>query len=282
MTIAESQNFYELDTMKYNILRNEELLYWLNDMVAKGYHSFVDTENLQGLIDNIAYWYEIKYPEREMEFYEGIRHLNFNNIEVMSKMMNINQLLYRLPDTQLSLMECSYRSTGGCLNSIYNSNDEVIGYEQQLFMRIDKKVYEPSLLTALGEVPYFLLYANASDGQVVPDYNIKYYTYTNKITLDELLVLFKEKHDDELDYSKLEECVFDHNCDLELRRKILQLVALKLLYSRNTIPERGYARAKRFINEFNKKMDLNLSTAEIDDVISKDYSKTQKVLKRKK
>ena len=41
---------------------------------------------------------------------------------------------------------------------------------------------------------------------------------------------------------------------MELRHRILQLVALKLVYSKNTIPERGYERAKRFINEFNKKL----------------------------
>lgn len=71
--------------------------------------------------------------------------------------------------------------------------------------------------------------------------------------------------------------MYDHNCDVELRNKVLQLVALKLLYSRRTIPERGYERAKRFINEFNKKMNLNISTEEIDNVISKDYTNTEKV-----
>ena len=59
---------------------------------------------------------------------------------------------------------------------------------------------------------------------------------------------------------------------MELRHRILQLVALKLLYSRNTIPERGYERAKRFINEFNKKLGLTLSTEQIDEIIHRDYT----------
>ena len=56
----------------------------------------------------------------------------------------------------------------------------------------------------------------------------------------------------------------------------VQSVALKLLYSRNTIPERGYERAKRFINEFNKKLDLTLSTEQIDEIISRDYTNSEK------
>ena len=59
---------------------------------------------------------------------------------------------------------------------------------------------------------------------------------------------------------------------MELRHRILQSVALKLLYSRNTIPERGYERAKRFINEFNKKLGLELSTEQIDETIHRDYT----------
>ena len=63
---------------------------------------------------------------------------------------------------------------------------------------------------------------------------------------------------------------------MELRHRILQLVALKLLYSRNTIPERGYERAKRFINEFNKELDVKLTTKQIDEIVNKDYSNVKK------
>lgn len=57
------------------------------------------------------------------------------------------------------------------------------------------------------------------------------------------------------------------------------MVALKLLYSNRTIPERGYKRATRFINEFNKKMGLNLSTEEIDEIINRDYTNDERNLK---
>jgi len=276
MTIAEAERFYKQDTKKYEISKNKELLTWLKEAIKNGYHSFIDIEYLQELIDNIACWYEIKYPEREMEFYEGIRHFDFENIESLSKVMDIKQLMYRLPHKQLCLMKCDYRSIGGGIRDIYNDKGEVVGHKTILFMQIDRKNVEYNPLSMCDKLPDFLLQADTVSGKVHVDYNLKEYVSAYSITLDELLILFKEKYISDLDFTNLEECIYDHNCDLELRRRILQLVALKLLYSNRTTPERGYERARRFINEFNKKMGLNLTTEEIDEAINKDYSNGEK------
>lgn len=83
------------------------------------------------------------------------------------------------------------------------------------------------------------------------------------------------KYSDKLDLTELKESIFNYKCDNELRNKVLQLVALKLLYSKNTIPNRGYERAKRFINEFNKKLNLALSIEEIDEIIQRDYTNSE-------
>lgn len=271
MTILQAERFYEQDSKKYEVLENKEFLSWLKNSIKNGYHPFIDIEGLQNLVDDITNWYEIKYPEREMEFYEGIRYFDFENVKSLSKLMNIKQLMYRLPREQLYLMECNYRSTGGCIKSIYDDNNKVIGQKAILFMSIYRKNVESSI------VPNFLLYADTGSGKVEIDYNLKDYVNADSITLDELLNLFKEKYSEEFSFTELEKCVYNHNCDVELRNKVLQLVALKLLYSRRTIPERGYERAKRFINEFNKKMNLNISTEEIDNAINKDYTNTEKV-----
>lgn len=271
MTILQAERFYEQDSKKYEVLKNKEFLSWLKNSVKNGYHPFIDIEGLQNLIDDITNWYEIKYPEREMEFYEGIGYFDFENVKSLSKLMNIKQLMYRLPREQLYLMECDYRSTGGCIKSIYDDNNEIIGQRAILFMNIYRKNVESSI------VPNFLLHADTDSGKVEIDYNLKDYVDADSIILDELLNLFKEKYSEEFSFTELEKCVYNHKCDVELRNKVLQLVALKLLYSRRTIPERGYERAKRFINEFNKKMNLNISTEEIDNAINKDYTNTEKV-----
>ena len=108
----------------------------------------------------------------------------------------------------------------------------------------------------------------------------KYVNSQSQITMDELLQIFREKYIDKLKFTYLENCVNNHHYDVELRNRIFNLVALKLLYSEKTSPERGYERAKRFISEINKELQINLSTDFIDEIMSRDY--TSKKGKQKK
>lgn len=271
MTIAQAERFYEQDTKDYEIEKNKDFLNWLRASIEDGYHCFMETEELQELINSIVNWYEIKYPERELEYFEGTRHMNFQDIRRISDVMDIRQLLFRLPHNQLCLMECGYRAKGWGQHPIYE-NGKKIGWKVQIFMSINRKNEEKSDLW-LGKAPYFLLHADHMTGEVSKDYELEEYIDNDEnINLDELLSIFNKKYIDELDFTELKESVYDHNCDMELRHRILQLVALKLLYSRNTIPERGYERAKRFINEFNKKLGLALSTEQVDEIIHRDYT----------
>lgn len=274
MTIAQTERFYEQDTKDYEIEKNKDFLNWLKASIRDGYHCFMETEELQELINNIVNWYEIKYPERELEYSEGTRHMNFQDIKRISDVMNIRQLL-RLPHNQLCLMECEYRAKGWGQHPIYKNGKEV-DWKVQIFMRIDRK-NEEECNPLLGKASYFLLHADHMTGEVSKDYELEEYIDNDEnINLDELLSIFNKKYIDELDFTELKECVYDHNRDMELRHRILQLVALKLLYSRNTIPERGYERAKRFINEFNKELGLTLSAEQIDEIIHRDYTNGEK------
>lgn len=271
MTIAQAERFYEKDTKDYEIEKNKDFLTWLKISIKDGYHCFMKTEELQELIDSVVNWYEIKYPERELEYFEGPKHLGFQDIRKISDVMDIRQLLFRLPHNQLCLMECGYRAKGWGQYPIYENGKE-IDLKVQIFMKINKKNKE-ECNPWYGETTYFLLHADHMTGEVSNDYELEEYLDSEEnLNLDELLSIFKEKYTDELDFTELKESVYDHNCDMELRHRILQLVALKLLYSRNTIPERGYERAKRFINEFNKKLGLELSTEQIDEIIHRDYT----------
>ena len=271
MTIAQAERFYEQDTKDYEIEKNKDFLTWLKTSIKDGYHCFIKTEELQELIDSIVNWYEIKYPERELEYFEGTRHLGFQGIRRISDVMDIRQLLFRLPHNQLCLMECGYRAKGWGQYPIYENGKE-IDLKVQIFMKINKKNKE-ECNPWYGGTTYFLLQADYMTGEVLNYYELEdYIDNEENISLDELLSVFNEKYSNELDFTELTESVYDHNCDMELRDRILQLVALKLLYSRNTIPERGYERAKRFINEFNKKLGLALSTEQIDEIIHRDYT----------
>ena len=121
MTIAQAERFYGQDTKDYEIEKNKNFLTWLKTSIKDGYHCFIKTEELQELIDSIVNWYEIKYPERELEYFEGTRHMNFQDIRRISDVMDIRQLLFRLPHNQLCLMECGYRAKGWGQHPIYEN-----------------------------------------------------------------------------------------------------------------------------------------------------------------
>lgn len=268
MNMSQAERFYAQDKKKYDVLKNKELLTWLNNAIKNGYRSFTDIEDLQGLIDSIVYWYEMKYPNSELDLSRGISDINFVNIEPLSNVMTLRQLMYRLPHRQLCLIECEYRSSGGYCTNIYNEKGEIVECKSMIGMNIDKKWVVPNDALLHWELPYFPLHAETISGIVTDAGGLEEYIGTDNITLDELLTLLKEKCADTLDFTKLEQCIYDHNCDMELRRRILQLAALKLLYSYRTNPEYGYERAKRFIAEFNTEMGLNLSIEEIDEAFS--------------
>ena len=83
-----------------------------------------------------------------------------------------------------------------------------------------------------------------------------------------------------LDLSELESVINDYAIDLELRKNILQLTALNILYSKNTTLRYGYARAQKFIEEFNEQIpNLNLSTEEIDKIKNNEFICTSAKIK---
>mgnify|MGYP004455934617 FL=1 len=264
MTIAQARKFYEQDQREYNLEENKEFLSWFKGKIKNDYYPFIESEELQELINNITYWYEIKYPEREFELDEGIKNLDFKSITPLSKSMNIYQLMYRLSDDQLCLINGEYRSNCGGIRNIYNGGSKVVDQKAVLYIVI-KQINNNYNANGINNNLIICAYPN---GEVLINDDLKKYVDKERINLDELLSLFEEKYSHNLDFSVLNADVDDHNCDLELRKRILQLIALKLLYSQNTIPDRGYKRAKKFIDEFNKELNLNLSSEKIDNIIN--------------
>ena len=193
MTIAEAERFYKQDTKNYEIEKNIDFLNWLKISIANGYNCFIDTKELQELIDNIVTWYEIKYPERELEYFEGTRDIDFQNIKRISNIMSIRQLLYRLPHNQLCLIECGYRAKGWGQHQVYEK-DKKVSWKTSIFMRINRKKAEETNLW-LDRESYFLLHADHTTGKVLVDYNLKEYIDNNPGTSkNKYTGIFKDKN----------------------------------------------------------------------------------------
>lgn len=272
MTCREAKNFYSQDAKEYQLNSNEDFLIWLKISIALGYNCFINIDSLQTLINDVTLWYEIKYPVREFDKAIGEVGFDFKNIKKLSDIMDMKQLLYRLSHDQLWLMQCGYRADHFSIHTIYKDGKPV-GEEWKTFVDITKKQ---------SNFNRFLLSADFFTGEVTKDANVKKYLGgMESVNLDELLDILKE-YPEEIDIMPLEKCVNCHNTDIELRHRILQLIALKLLYSCNATPEIGYERAKRFISEFNQYFGLTLSTNEIDEIMNRDYKTGKKKFQKKK
>ncbi len=101
MTIAQAERFYEQDTKDYEIEKNKDFLNWLKASIKDGYHCFMETEELQELINNIVNWYEIKYPEREFWRYYHERTDDGHPWQLFAADFNFcNLLLYAHPSAE--------------------------------------------------------------------------------------------------------------------------------------------------------------------------------------
>ncbi len=236
----------------------------------------MNIDELQDLIDDVTNWYEIKYPEREFEFYDGIIDTRFWKINSISRFMGMRQLMYRLTSSQLALMECNYRASCGGDIPAYDSNGNIIGVKAGISPKIIRKDLKHK---SIYEKPQsFLAYTDAETGIVRIDGNLSDIIKEKEIKIDNLVEILSKNR--KYDMTELQESVFDHNVDIELREIVLKLIALKLLQSTKTYPEYGYKRAERFFNEFNKKLNLDIKNNFSEDIINDKEEKEKSYEKR--
>lgn len=267
MTIEEARNFYIHDNKLYELNTNQDFLNYLDTITKLGYND-LELGELQELINYIVNWYEIKYPDKELAYYNGIKDSSFLGIKSISKVMNIKQLLYRLTPKQVGLIEGKYYANGS-----YQIKEHDNIYKTITVIILNKLKQDNNYLDNLP----LLLKINSKTGKVLEMGELEEYLSTKKLNLEQLYLILKNRFNNIYDLSNLEKCLNNHGSRKELRDKILEFTSLKLLYSRNTIPEYGYIRAKRFIEEFNKKLNLTLSVEEIDKLINSNYKIKVKV-----
>lgn len=252
MNGIEEKNFYKKDKKQYELRNNKEFLKYLKDIINNGYVMNIDIDMLQKLIDIIVQWYEWKYPEKEFKH-------NWLQSKPMSKMMTIDELQLRLTSMQEYILNCPYSA------GLFFTNDK---NETMTSIKMMKK----NISHDFFESDYIMVDVKTKDGNVSVSEELKKYINKDEIALEKLFDIFNEKYSDEFELHDLKECVFNHQCSVELRNIIIQLAAIKLLYSKNTDPDFGYKRAIKLIDEFNNELGLSISTETINTIMNQDYT----------
>ena len=274
MTKDELKNFYNNDLKKYDLKENTYFKVMFNRLLEEGYNLFIGLDEMQDLIDRLTFWYEIKYPEREFDFYDGKIVQDFAFKKELSDLMDINQLFFRLTDNQIKFLKGNYRSKIEKEYPIYEEGKK-IGVSKKVYFKINRNSNDKYYLKHKD----FIISADAISGKVDSDYETLKYIDNDDITLNDLFQVFSENYADCLDFQELEQALKNNYVDNYLRDDILNFVALRLLYSKKTVPERGYKRAIRFMDEFNKRLGLNLSYDEIDELLNNSYKEDNSKVK---
>lgn len=254
---------YSRDKREYNLINNVDFFNWLKTTIDDGYKLFVDLRELQKLIDEIALFYETSYKD-EMIKQSG---LNYEDTKRSCECLDITKLLNRLSTKQQDFLNCIYRH--GTYIQAYNYEDGDFKRIEKLYLSIYKKSEEHS---CADERPYFYICIDFNTGRILKSSEDKYFDVDIETNIERLLDVLENNYSDVLDYTELKECVYNNYCDIELRHRILELVSLKLLYSKNVTPDEGYEIAKRFIKDFSEKFGLILSTEKIDAAFNKKAS----------
>ena len=256
MNINDENKFYKNDKKIYELSNNKDFLEWLKVAINNGYKPIYTINELQKLIEKISNWYELKFVDRELSKEEGIIDSEFLDVEDISTYMSTIQLLYRLNNKENNFLKCKYRTGSGYSYPIIENGKTI--WRDNLFLKIyDKNNRNDS---------YLFIYADNETGKIRNNSSILEYINKDDITLEELYDLLK--NNDNLKIEDLYSCIYNHKCDLELRKYILECVAYKLIYSKKTIPIRGYKRAINFIDEFNYYFNLDINTDNIDNLIN--------------
>lgn len=227
--------------MEKEIYLSKKFLNWYKEEINNGYKCNIDIEEIKRLIDYIVRWYEIKYPDRDLN-----KDVIYNSevVNDLAKYMGIEQLLYRLDSKSVNLLKGVYRAKSGGQYPVYVDGKMV--WIPRISVRISYK----------NDRGYFDIIANPYNGIVRKDEDVLDYSDEGYLLLDRVLEILKDSST--LEYEDLEECIYNHNIDLELRDKILNLVVINIINSSKDI-EIGKERAKIFIAEVNDyfKMDIN-------------------------
>lgn len=240
MTDTERQ-FYANDKKKYELRNNREFISWYTTCIDSGLtpnrHTSID--DYEELINKVVEWYEIKYPGYVLDPPRGnLLAEELKGVKDISSELTGTQFLYRLPLRQYMIMKPDFGEERFIVSEHENTREYRIQFD-----------FFNGIVT-YGDIPEIV-----------------------GLPIEEALIFLKYKKG----FSGIKELtaiIKNYIFRVELRQRLLQLAALKILYKSQNIElgyatiDSSYARARRFIKEFTKDedFDFKLSSQEIDEL----------------
>lgn len=244
----------------------------------------LNDDEVMELAEKLIAWYNIKFPDNDLEVEDGnvfvIQHdFRINN----SQMMDISELFNRLTFIEKEALKCDYKT---CFNSSItnffykklkniNSDSMVV-----IVLRIDKSFsfkgnkFDSCVVVSDNKGKILYSFGDVSLSQLI---GLKY----NGKSLEQLLDVIKNIDNCNIDYSLLSDCVMNKKNDIVVRGKIVDYVALHLVYQAKDY-QYGYFRACEFLNDFNKCYSLEIDDKYLDKLLDSNIDSYDKKYNKKK
>ncbi len=231
------------DKKLYILKNNKEFLKKFKELLNNGYIPVLSTYDMQQLIDDITNWYKIKYPNNEIS--RGYRIDEDLIVEPIAKYMDTKQLLSRLGSNANIFLHNYYRSSNGFSGTTKDMNGEEVNndYILPIYLGVD--------FSGLHRIAYISSKTGLINDVTELSTDLYHKSITDLLKLDE----------GEYNLDSLKKCIWQHKSTDNLRREILELTALKILYS-ETNPVIGFERANLFLREM--KEDLNIPVNQLN------------------
>lgn len=231
---------------------NYNFINWYKSIKEQGYEEILDLNDIDDLINTLTKWYEFKYSDRVLNrIYDSY---NSNNNDLCQH-MSFNQLLSYLTLEEISLMKGKYRGRGLGVVSIY----------QKEKISSDNLAFTLNIYSKSGDIKLSNIVVNSTTGIVYDDFILEDYIGKMTIKVDELYELLKREYGEELDCFELKKCIFNHECDLVLLKKVIQMVANNLLSSSKSNSQTKRLRVRKMYDELQKELHTDLLDGRVID-----------------
>lgn len=242
MTGKELESFYLQDKKDYILEENQEFLSVYNEYKKK--NNDFDLKCMTKLMKKIKMFYEFKIPN--VLFGNSIKRdtIEYKNMLEISRLMDMKQFILRLHHDEKEFLQCDY------------SNYDYVRLEKHL---------NYSTFPYLGKQTHYINlnngFSNPADVALLNE-NVP----SRQLSIEELYTCLSTASD--IDISELKGLLDFHKYNLILRKKLVELTALQILFSENTLPIYGFYRANEMIKDFNQTYQLNINPSFLEDIIN--------------
>lgn len=238
-------NFYSFDKKEYVLKENKEFLSLLKEY--QKYNGEVNLEFMNNLMQKLTSFYEFKLPNALFNGSVSKESEDYEELLKLAKLLGMNQLRMRLHHDENEFLESKYAEYVSLERHLDPKTFPYVN-KRTYYIRIENGLINPYDLRSLEEFC-------SSSNKVLSPKDL----YTNLA------------HVNDIDTKDLKRVLDAHNYNLLLRKKMIELTALQILYSSKTLPIYSYYRAKEFIKDFNEEYDLNIDSSYLDEIMDIDY-----------